>query len=116
MENNPQVVFERLFGDGGTDTQRRERRQHAKSLLDSVGSQVDSLKRDLPAADVRRLDQYLEEVREIERRVDRGDAGTDRVDEIGRLRLRARRYSMPSSSTSKTNAAPPGIAPCPLSP
>ncbi len=74
MENNPQVVFERLFGDGGTDEQRRERRQQAKSLLDSVGGQVDSLKRNLPAADIRRLDQYLEEVREIERRVDLVDS------------------------------------------
>ena len=36
MENNPQVVFERLFGDGSTDAQRRERRSQAKSLLDSI--------------------------------------------------------------------------------
>jgi hypothetical protein len=69
MENNPQIVFERLFGDGSTDEQRRERREQAKSLLDSIQGQVASLGRDLPAADRTRLDQYLEEVREIERRV-----------------------------------------------
>ena len=69
MENNPQIVFERLFGDGGTDEQRRERRQQSRSLLDSVREQVGSLQRDLPAADRSRLSQYLEEVREIERRV-----------------------------------------------
>jgi hypothetical protein len=69
MENNPQIVFERLFGDGSTDEQRRERREQARSLLDSIQSQVARLDRDLPAADRTRLDQYLEEVREIERRV-----------------------------------------------
>ena len=36
MENNPQIVFERLFGDGSTEAQRRERRSQAKSLLDSI--------------------------------------------------------------------------------
>ena len=69
MENNPQIVFERLFGDGSTDAQRRERREQAASLLDSVREQVGSLATGLPAADRARLSQYLEEVREIERRV-----------------------------------------------
>ena len=69
MENNPQIVFERLFGDGSTDEERRERRRLSRSLLDSVRTQAASLGRDLPAADRVRLDQYLEQVREIERRV-----------------------------------------------
>ena len=69
MENNPQIVFERLFGDGSTDAERRERREQAKSLLDSLGEQVSSLNRALPAADRSRLSDYLEQVREVERRV-----------------------------------------------
>jgi hypothetical protein len=69
MENNPQLVFERLFGDGSTDAERSERREQAKSLLDSVRQQTASLGRELPAADRGRLNDYLEEVREIERRV-----------------------------------------------
>ena len=69
MENNPQLVFERLFGDGSTDAQRQERRNQARSLLDSVRSQVPTLEKDLPAGDRRRLREYLDEVREIERRV-----------------------------------------------
>ncbi len=69
MENNPQLVFERLFGDGSTDAQRQERRNQARSLLDSVRDQIPSLERDLPAGDRRRLREYLDEVREIERRV-----------------------------------------------
>jgi hypothetical protein len=69
MENNPQLVFEQLFGDGSTDAERRERREQAKSLLDSLREQVASLGKGLPAADRSRLSDYLEEVREIERRV-----------------------------------------------
>src|ERR1044071_2750244 len=68
MENNPQLVFERLFGDGSTDAQRLERRQQAQSLLDSIKQQGPSLEKDLPAGDRTRLRAYLEEVREIERR------------------------------------------------
>jgi hypothetical protein len=71
MENNPQLVFERLFGDGSTESQRRERRAQSTSLLDSVGSQVSQLQRSISAADRARLDDYLQEVREIERRVQR---------------------------------------------
>jgi Protein of unknown function (DUF1552) len=69
MENSPQVVFERLFGDGSTDAQRRARREQSISLLDSVMSQVAGLQKELPAADRARLSDYLEEVREIERRI-----------------------------------------------
>jgi hypothetical protein len=74
MENNPQVVFERLFGDGSTDAQRQERRNQARSLLDSIRDQVPTLEKDLPAGDRRRLREYLDEVREIERRVKQVDA------------------------------------------
>src|SRR6516225_11317928 len=59
MQNNPQVVFERLFGDGNTDAERRARRQQAMSLLDSVIGEVSSLQKKLPAGDRTRLDQYL---------------------------------------------------------
>jgi hypothetical protein len=71
MENSPQVVFERLFGDGSTDSQRKARRQQSVSLLDSVINEVAGLQKELPAADRTRLSQYLEEVREIERRIDK---------------------------------------------
>jgi hypothetical protein len=74
MQNNPRLVFEKLFGDGSTDTERRGRRQETRSLLDSVMGQLASLKKDLPAGDRRRLDQYFEDVREIERRIQRAEA------------------------------------------
>ena len=69
MENNPQVVFERLFGDGSTAEQRAARREEARSLLDSVMDEASSLQRTLPAADRARIDRYLNDVREVERRI-----------------------------------------------
>src|SRR6266550_1335617 len=65
MQNNPQVVFERLFGDGSTDALRRARREQSLSLLDSVMGEVNSLNKKLPASDKSRVDQYLNDVREI---------------------------------------------------
>lgn len=69
MQNNPQVVFEMLFGDGATEEQRAARRAQSLSLLDSVNDQIRTLKHTLPAADAVRLDGYLSDIREIERRI-----------------------------------------------
>jgi hypothetical protein len=74
MQNNPQVVFERLFGEGNTAAQRKSRRQQSLSLLDSVTGEASTLQRKLPTADRTRLDQYLSDVREIERRVEKAGA------------------------------------------
>ena len=71
MERNPQVVFERLFGDGSTDEERAARRAQALGLLDAVGDQIAALEPRLPAADRERLDRYLTDVREIERRIEK---------------------------------------------
>src|SRR5579863_10107636 len=69
MENNPQVVFEKLFGDGSSNADRLARKQQSRSLLDSVMAQVATLQTDLPAADRTKLGEYLDDIREIERRV-----------------------------------------------
>ena len=71
MQNNPQVVFERLFGDGSTDAERRARREQSVSLLDSVLGEASTLQRRLPAGDRSRVDQYLNDVHEIERRIEK---------------------------------------------
>jgi hypothetical protein len=76
MENNPQVVFRRMFGDGSTTEQRLERREEAKSILDSVMGSVASLQRDLPAGDRATLANYLDNVREIERRIQQAEQRT----------------------------------------
>jgi hypothetical protein len=80
MQNNPQVVFERLFGDGSTDAQRKARRAQSISLLDSVLGEAAALQKKLPASDRTRVDQYLADVREIERRVQK--AGQQLSDDL----------------------------------
>jgi len=69
MEVNPQVVFERLFGDGATAEQRARRRMQAESLLDSVLDDAGALARALSADDRVRLERHLDDVREVERRI-----------------------------------------------
>jgi hypothetical protein len=74
MQNNPRLVFEKLFGDGASTAERRARRQESRSLLDSVTAQVATLQSDLGPDDRRRLTQYLDDVREVERRIQRAEA------------------------------------------
>ncbi|HMB73887.1 MAG TPA: DUF1552 domain-containing protein [Gammaproteobacteria bacterium] len=69
MEINPRVAFERMFGRAGTAEQRLRRSLQDRSILDSVRDEARSLSASLGAADRRRIDGYLENVREIERRI-----------------------------------------------
>jgi hypothetical protein len=69
MELNPQVVFERMFGDGSTPEQRAARRKRDSSILDSLGGSLKRLRRDVSASDRERLDSYATNVEEIERRL-----------------------------------------------
>ena len=69
MEINPQVVFERLFGDGSTVEERAARREQDRSILDSVTQSIARFKQDVGASDQHRLDEYLSDIREIERRL-----------------------------------------------
>ncbi|HET9269605.1 MAG TPA: DUF1552 domain-containing protein, partial [Vicinamibacterales bacterium] len=72
-ENNPRLVFERLFGDGGTPAQRQAQARENRSLLDSVMADLSRLQKDLGAADRARVGEYLEAVREIEGRIQRAE-------------------------------------------
>jgi hypothetical protein len=69
MELNPQVVFERLFGSGATPEVRNARMKQSRSILDSLLDELQTLKKNLGASDQRTVNQYTEEVREIERRI-----------------------------------------------
>ena len=79
VENSPQAVFEKLFGDGGTSEQRLRRKREDRSILDSIRQQTLSLQKELPATDRARVEGYLEDIREIERRIktvlERGETG-----------------------------------------
>jgi hypothetical protein len=69
MELNPQVVFERMFGDGSTADQRTARRKRDQSILDSLTGSLSRLRSDVGAEDRNLVDEYTEDVREIERRL-----------------------------------------------
>jgi hypothetical protein len=69
MELDPQVVFERLFGSGATPEVRTQRRKQSQTILDSVLSELTSVKKNLGVSDRRIVDDYTTEVREIERRI-----------------------------------------------
>ena len=69
MELDPRVAFERLFGTGGTVKDRSERRGEDSSVLDTVRNAVARLQKGLDPSDRSRLSNYLDDVREIERRI-----------------------------------------------
>jgi hypothetical protein len=69
MELNPQVVFERMFGDGSTAEERTTRRKRDGSILDSLTGSLSRMRSTVSAADRQRLDEYTANVREIERRL-----------------------------------------------
>jgi hypothetical protein len=73
MEINPRVVFERLFGSGGTADDRRARMRTDRSLLDFVAGDLKTLQREIGATDRSKLTEYLDYVREIERRIQRAE-------------------------------------------
>ena len=68
-EINPRMAFERMFGDGASPEERRAGRLQTVSVLDSVTHELADFKKGLGAGDRTRLDDYLENVRELERRI-----------------------------------------------
>jgi len=74
MVRDPRVVFDQLFGVGATPEERLNNLKTDRSILDWINSQVTQLRRDLGATDRARLSDYLENIREIERRIQRVEA------------------------------------------
>jgi hypothetical protein len=74
MIRDPRVAFDQLFGAGGTPEERAARSKTTGSILDYITGRVADLKRELSAADRRRMDQYLDNIREIERRIQQVEA------------------------------------------
>jgi hypothetical protein len=73
-EAHPRIVFERLFGEGGTVSERRAALRERASLLDAIGADFAALKVTLGAADRVKVNEYLEAVREVERRIRKAGA------------------------------------------
>jgi hypothetical protein len=72
-EADPRIVFERLFGDGGSVEERRREQRLNGSILDAVTGEMSSLQVKLGAGDRRKVDQYLDTVREVERRIQKAE-------------------------------------------
>jgi hypothetical protein len=72
-EAHPRVVFERLFGEGGTTAARRLALQDRASLLDSFTGNIARLKRRVGAGDRARVDQYLDSIRQVEAEIQRAE-------------------------------------------
>ena len=73
-ENHPRLVFERLFGDGGSSAERLARIKKTSSILDSVREEARRLASDVGTGDKTKLDEYLDSVREIEQRIQGAEA------------------------------------------
>ncbi len=74
-EAHPRLVFERLFGEGGTAKERRAALRKRASLLDSVSEEIARLQRELGPGDRAKLEEYLTAVREVERRIQTAESG-----------------------------------------
>jgi len=72
-EAHPRIVFEKLFGEGGSKADRQAALRKRASLLDFVKDDMTRLKRDLGASDREKVDHYLESVREVERRIQKAE-------------------------------------------
>ena len=75
-EAHPRIVFERLFGEGGSAAERRAALQRRASLLDWIRDDVTRLQKKLGPDDRTRVDQYLDTVREVEHRIQKAEAAT----------------------------------------
>jgi hypothetical protein len=73
-EAHPRMVFEQLFGEGGSTAERRAALKSRASLLDSVTEELTRLQKDLGPGDRHRVSQYLEAVRDVERRIQQAEA------------------------------------------
>ena len=101
MIRDPRTVFDQLFGVGATAEERAARRKEDRSILDTLMGSVGRLKGQIGAADRARLDDYLEDVREIERRIQKVEEyNTQRR---GARAARARRSACPTPTRSTSS-------------
>ena len=76
---NPRTIFERMFGGTGTAEQRRARMRQNRSILDSIYEESERLGKSLGSPDRARIGNYLDNIREVERRIERAEARTDEL-------------------------------------
>ena len=92
-EAHPRIVFEMLFGEGGSRQERRAVLQQQASLLDSLNEEIQRLKRQVGPSDRGKIDQYLGSIREVERRLTKAESDINQ----GQLRDLERPLGVPAS-------------------
>jgi len=97
MEINPRAAFERLFGDGGSNEQRRRQLKEDKSILDAITSEAHGLQRRLGSHDRSKVADYLDNVREVERRIQQAEA-----QQVSELALNEKPLGIPESFEAHT--------------
>jgi hypothetical protein len=83
VENDPRLVFDRLFGEGGDARQRGARLRENRSILDSVTGEMKQLQGTLGTPDRRRMDQYFDAIRQVELRLQRVEAQNAEAPALG---------------------------------
>ena len=78
MQNNPRVIFQRLFGNSSNPQERASQLKEQKSILDSVMQEISDLKSGLPGGDRTKLVEYVDSVRDVERRIQIAESQSDR--------------------------------------
>jgi hypothetical protein len=78
METNPRAAFERIFGEAGSSEERLARIQKQRSILDSISEEAGNLQRSLGPRDRARVGDYLDNIREIERRIQQIEVRSNR--------------------------------------
>ncbi len=73
VENNPRIVFERMFGEGGTAPQRLAEMRRDRSIIDSAADEIAGLQKTLGPRDRSRIAEYVDAVRDIERRIQKAE-------------------------------------------
>lgn len=76
-EAHPRLVFERMFGEGGSAKERRAALREQASLLDAMSDEINRLKKEVGPGDQRRIEEYLHSIREVERRIQKAERGVD---------------------------------------
>jgi hypothetical protein len=107
-EAHPRVVFERLFGEGGSADARRAALQNRASLLDSFTKEIARFRQRVSAADGVRLEQYLDSVRQVEREIERAEraAKDNKTPDLERPVGVPRRSPITRSSCSTCRSSP----------
>jgi hypothetical protein len=73
MDNNPRTVFERMFGEGTTAAERLAKMRSNRSILDTIPEELARLQKRLSPSDKRRIDEYLYSIRDVERRIQKAE-------------------------------------------